>query len=79
MFAPDLVETKQRNTMKLTSRLLKTGLAGTAALVLAATATAADIEPAVVFDMGGKFDKSFNQGVYAVSYTHLTLPTILLV
>ena len=50
--------------MKLTSRLIKTGLAGTAALVLAATATAADIEPAVVFDMGGKFDKSFNQGVY---------------
>lgn len=27
-------------------------------------ATAADISPAVVFDMGGKFDKSFNQGVY---------------
>ena len=50
--------------MKLSSRLIKTGLAGTAALVLAATATAADIEPAVVFDMGGKFDKSFNQGVY---------------
>ncbi len=28
------------------------------------TATAAEIKPAVVFDMGGKFDKSFNQGVY---------------
>jgi len=28
------------------------------------TANAQDIEPAVVFDMGGKFDKSFNQGVY---------------
>ncbi len=28
------------------------------------TAQAQDIEPAVVFDMGGKFDKSFNQGVY---------------
>lgn len=25
---------------------------------------AADFKPAVVFDMGGKFDKSFNQGVY---------------
>ncbi|ASJ75445.1 BMP family lipoprotein [Granulosicoccus antarcticus] len=36
-----------------------------AGLVLAATtASAADISPAVVFDMGGKFDKSFNQGVY---------------
>ena len=50
--------------MKLTSRLKTIGLATTAALVLTTTATAADIEPAVVFDMGGKFDKSFNQGVY---------------
>jgi len=33
-------------------------------LLAASTATAADISPAVVFDMGGKFDKSFNQGVY---------------
>lgn len=28
------------------------------------SAGAADINPAVVFDMGGKFDKSFNEGVY---------------
>ncbi|MEE9322673.1 MAG: BMP family ABC transporter substrate-binding protein [Granulosicoccus sp.] len=35
-----------------------------AGLLFSATAaTAADISPAVVFDMGGKFDKSFNQGV----------------
>ncbi len=27
-------------------------------------AQAADLEPAVVFDMGGKFDKSFNEGVF---------------
>lgn len=33
-------------------------------LLAASAATAADISPAVVFDMGGKFDKSFNQGVY---------------
>jgi len=34
-------------------------------LCLATTvAHAADISPAVIFDMGGKFDKSFNQGVY---------------
>jgi basic membrane protein A len=34
------------------------------ALLLTATAAgAAEIKPAVVFDMGGKFDKSFNQGV----------------
>ncbi len=38
----------------------------TAAVVLMAAfgATAAEIDPAVVFDMGGKFDKSFNQGVF---------------
>lgn len=33
-------------------------------LLAASAASAADINPAVVFDMGGKFDKSFNQGVY---------------
>ena len=33
-------------------------------LLASSAATAADISPAVVFDMGGKFDKSFNQGVY---------------
>jgi basic membrane protein A len=34
-------------------------------LLLAATTAGADeIKPAVVFDMGGKFDKSFNQGVF---------------
>jgi len=30
----------------------------------ASAAVAADIKPAVVFDLGGKFDKSFNEGVY---------------
>lgn len=40
-------------------------LASVAGLLIAASAaTAEDISPAVVFDMGGKFDKSFNQGVY---------------
>ena len=47
-----------------TIRYLKPALMGAASLLLATTATAADIKPAVVFDMGGKFDKSFNQGVY---------------
>jgi basic membrane protein A len=38
----------------------------TALLAMAASsvARADDIKPAVVFDMGGKFDKSFNEGVY---------------
>jgi basic membrane protein A len=39
-----------------------TTIAG-ALLLTATTAGADEINPAVVFDMGGKFDKSFNQGV----------------
>ena len=37
-----------------------------AAMVLLASvaASAAEVSPAIVFDMGGKFDKSFNQGVF---------------
>ena len=34
------------------------------AIALAAAATAARAEPAVIYDMGGKFDKSFNQAAY---------------
>ena len=32
--------------------------------LLVAAGAAAQIKPAVVFDMGGKFDKSFNEGIY---------------
>ncbi len=39
-------------------------LAAAAIAVAATTAHAADFKPAVVYDMGGKFDKSFNEGVY---------------
>jgi basic membrane protein A len=35
------------------------------ALALAGLALAQDFSPAVVFDMGGKFDKSFNEAAYA--------------
>ena len=35
-----------------------------AASVAAGAAQAQDISPAVVFDMGGKFDRSFNEGIY---------------
>jgi basic membrane protein A len=41
-----------------------TGVALGIILSAAVSAAAADIKPAVVFDMGGKFDKSFNEGVY---------------
>ena len=39
-------------------------LAAGMALLLVAAAGADEIKPAVVFDMGGKFDKSFNEGIY---------------
>src|SRR5271169_4539995 len=35
-----------------------------AALLATTAAFAADIKPAVVYDLGGKFDKSFNEGVF---------------
>ncbi|MDF1793858.1 MAG: BMP family ABC transporter substrate-binding protein [Thalassobaculaceae bacterium] len=38
--------------------------AAVALTLLAGPVVAADIAPAVVFDMGGKFDKSFNEGVF---------------
>ena len=34
------------------------------ALLSAGVARAAEVAPAIVFDMGGKFDKSFNEGVH---------------
>ncbi|MDA9009252.1 BMP family ABC transporter substrate-binding protein [Alphaproteobacteria bacterium] len=33
-------------------------------MAVASVAQAADFKPAVIYDMGGKFDKSFNEGVY---------------
>ncbi len=44
--------------------LLKMAVVGTV-LMASFGANAAEIKPAVVFDMGGKFDKSFNQSVLA--------------
>ncbi|MDE2017922.1 MAG: BMP family ABC transporter substrate-binding protein, partial [Hyphomicrobiales bacterium] len=47
-------------------RVLATGVcaAAFAAAISAGAAFAADIKPAIVYDLGGKFDKSFNEGVY---------------
>src|SRR5579863_3963874 len=33
-------------------------------LFASAAAYAADVKPAVIYDLGGKFDKSFNEGVF---------------
>ena len=45
-------------------KLMKLAMAG-AFTVASAAAWAADFKPAVIYDMGGKFDKSFNEGVYS--------------
>ncbi|MFQ5972094.1 MAG: BMP family protein [Alphaproteobacteria bacterium] len=45
--------------------MIRSALTAVAASALIATAALAeDIKPAVVFDMGGKFDKSFNEGIF---------------
>ncbi|RBP10532.1 nucleoside-binding protein [Roseiarcus fermentans] len=47
----------RRNTMLRTALLC-------GSLVASAAALAADVKPAVIYDLGGKFDKSFNEGVF---------------
>src|SRR5271157_1272340 len=47
----------------LKSTLITAALLGCSA-VASAAGSAAEIKPAVVYDLGGKFDKSFNEGVY---------------
>ena len=44
--------------------MFKSLLTAAAVALAAGSAFAADFKPAVVFDMGGKFDKSFNEGVW---------------
>ena len=47
------------------SKLAKAGVALAVSLFAVATAYAADaVKPAVIYDLGGKFDKSFNEGVF---------------
>ena len=47
-----------RKSSLMTTALFAGGLFASAA------ASAADIKPAVVYDLGGKFDKSFNEGAF---------------
>jgi basic membrane protein A len=44
--------------------LRRTFIAASVAALFAGAALAADDKPAVLFDIGGKFDKSFNEGIY---------------
>src|ERR1700704_5598507 len=44
--------------------LISSAFAAVGVLLNASAGSAADIKPAVVYDIGGKFDKSFNEGVY---------------
>jgi basic membrane protein A len=53
-----------RNSSAGSGSLLCVCLLYAALLVIIAPARAADIKPAVVYDLGGKFDKSFNEAAY---------------
>ncbi|MEO0680328.1 MAG: BMP family ABC transporter substrate-binding protein [Pseudomonadota bacterium] len=44
--------------------MIRTLLAAASAVALSAVAAFADVKPAVVYDLGGKFDKSFNEAAY---------------
>lgn len=44
--------------------MIRTLLAAASAVALSAAAAVADVKPAVVYDLGGKFDKSFNEAAY---------------
>ena len=46
------------------TKFIKILAAGIGAMAMMIGAAVADIKPAVVYDMGGKFDKSFNEGVW---------------
>src|ERR1700688_2319398 len=46
------------------SKFTKLSSVFAAALLATTAAFAAEIKPAVVYDLGGKFDKSFNEGVF---------------
>ena len=46
-------------------------IAATIMSMIASVASAQDFKPAVIYDMGGKFDKSFNEGVYNLSLIHI--------
>ena len=50
---------EKKNMMRT---LFRTAVAAT--MLVASASWAQEIKPAVVFDMGGKFDKSFNEGIF---------------
>jgi basic membrane protein A len=50
--------------MFVRARCLLTAAVCAGGLFASASAYAADIKPAVIYDLGGKFDKSFNEGVF---------------
>ncbi len=53
--------------MFMTMRAIAASLGLLAGVSVVTIASAADVKPAVVFDLGTKFDKSFNEGVFAGS------------
>src|ERR1700678_3232629 len=60
-----LARSKSTGGSCMAGRRFSAFFSGLAAATLAsAAAFAADVKPAVIYDLGGKFDKSFNEGVF---------------
>src|SRR5882762_7610047 len=57
--------TSSRSADMITSRSLSAAVAVLITLASTGCVAAQEFVPAVVFDMGGKFDKSFNEAAYA--------------
>src|SRR5262249_55220948 len=62
--APDGINDSREAWTMNKPRAIAVAVLVLAALALAAPAGAQEFAPAVVFDMGGKFDKSFNEAAY---------------
>ena len=52
------------NSNNRAAEMKKTLLSFLALAAMSATALAADIKPAIIYDLGGKFDKSFNEAAF---------------
>ena len=61
----DIMTTRRSTARAFTATLLGLAIAALGAVGAVAPAGAQDFVPAVVFDMGGKFDKSFNEAAYS--------------
>lgn len=73
-FLPESVVAINVNYNNRVQSMKRTLLSLMATALMSATALAADVKPAILFDLGGKFDKSFNEAAFngATKFTEET-------